>query len=82
MKKIYCIQLIPVCNPHRFEGTLAEAKAFADANMQYTTKDIIISDVNGNEICRRVWNLVGIDREITVPTGGIRFMDGYYSAWM
>ena len=69
-----------IANPDPFEGTLEEAQKWADENLVYLTKDVVITDEKENEICRRKWHLVGM-KPFETPTGCIRLCDGYFEPW-
>lgn len=81
-KRQYVITTGPFSD-YPFEGTLDEAKVYADSlitKSEYYTKDIVISIKNGKTLLRRPWNLVGM-KPFVVPAGCIRLFDGYYGPW-
>lgn len=66
------------------DGTLADAKAAADAGAAYTQCDIVIEGEDGNEAARRPWWGVAYDSEETdeaeceiISFGGF----GYFGRW-
>ena len=82
-KKKYLITTGPFSS-YPFEGTLEEAKNYADSLItpaEHYTKDIVISVQNGKDLYRRPWHLVGIGN-FPVPAGCIRLFDGYYEPWV
>lgn len=61
------------------EESLAAAKAWADENAEYTTRDIVITDSHGAIITKRVWHNDSAPYE--PKPGEIKIFNGHYACW-
>ena len=68
--------------PAEVNGTLEEAKAFADERASYTEQSIYITDEYGNSVAYRPWEGVQFDPELEEEEEIIDFGKwGYYGPW-
>lgn len=80
MKMKYIICYNTGAGDEEIEGTLEEAKAYADKHACYTQQDIDIYDESDKHICLRGWS--GCLSDLEDQEDPIQFGDfGYYGDW-
>lgn len=66
-----------------FEGSLDDAKKYADNGICYNQQDCTITSADGEHLSIRRWNGVKYDEESDYCDNPILFDDfGYYSDWV
>ncbi len=65
-----------------FEGTIEEAKMYADENSAYTQCDISIEDENQEKILTRFWYGVQATEEDKEDEDIIEIGNGFYASWV